>query len=439
MAKLKELLAERMPQIREVRTRLAKNYRDVVIGEITVGQAYGGLRGVKALINNTSSVEPDEGLKIRDIPIKNLTDKLPEEILFLLMAGSQPNEEELKDLQRELNARSEVPSYVWDVLNAMPSDSHPMAMFNTAVLVMQKESAFALEYSEGTPKLDLWEPAFDDSLNIIAKLPAIAGYIYRRRFNKGPRIETDPNLDWGANMARTLGLPDPNGEFSDLMRLYLTVHSDHEGGNVSAFTSRVVGSALSDAYYALSAGLDGLAGPLHGLANQECLRWVEDLYEKFGGVPTDDQLREFAWETLNSGLVIPGYGHAVLRITDPRFEAAMKFGKKYCMDDKIFQIVCKIFEVVPDVLKQVKKISDPWPNVDAISGSLLYHYGLREYPYYTVLFGVSRSLGILSQFVLARGVGRPITRPKSITIKQLIDFLEKKTGDKIDRGIYNYI
>lgn len=436
MSKLKEILTERMPLFHEVRSRLAKMYGDVVVSEVTVSQIYGGLRGVKGLVCNTSSVEPDEGLKIREIPIKDLTDKLPEEILFLLLTGSIPTPEETKDLHDDLTQRSEVPGYVWDVLKAMPSDSHPMAMFSTAILVMQRESIFAKKYEEGIPKLDLWIPALDDSLNIIAKLPAIAGFVYRHRFNKGPRIETDPQLDWGANLAKTLGLPDPNQEFTKLIRLYLTLHSDHEGGNVSAFTSRVVGSALSDAYYALSAGLDGLAGPLHGLANQECLRWVEMLQDKFGGVPTDDQLREFAWETLKSGQVIPGYGHAVLRITDPRFEALLEFGKKHCMDDSIFQIVCKIFEVVPDVLKQVQKIKDPWPNVDAGSGSLLYHYGLKEYDYYTVLFSVSRALGILSQFVLARGVGRPITRPKSITIKQLMDFLEEKTGGKIDRGIY---
>ncbi len=436
MSKLHEILTERMPLFHEVRSRLAKTYADVVVSEITVSQIYGGLRGVKGLVCNTSSVEPDEGLKIREIPIKDLTDKLPEEILFLLLTGSMPTPEETKDLQNELSQRSEVPDYVWDVLKAMPADSHPMAMFSTAILIMQRESIFARKYEEGIPKLDLWVPALDDSLNIIAKLPAIAGFVYRLRFNKGPRIETDPQLDWGANLARTLGLPDPNREFTKLIRLYLTLHSDHEGGNVSAFTSRVVGSALSDAYYALSAGLDGLAGPLHGLANQECLRWVEMLLEKFGGVPTDEQLRDFAWETLKSGQVIPGYGHAVLRITDPRYEAMLEFGKKHCMDDSIFQIVCKIFEVVPDVLKQVQKIKDPWPNVDAGSGSLLYHYGLKEYDYYTVLFSVSRALGILSQFVLARGVGRPITRPKSITIKQLMDYLEEKTGDKIDRGIY---
>jgi len=223
-----------------------------------------------------------------------------------------------------------------------------------------------------------------------------------------------------------LGLPDPNQELTKLMRLFMVLHCDHESGNVSAMTAYTVGSALSDLYYALCAGLNGLAGPLHGLANQECLHWVLKVKEKFGGVPTDDQLRDFAWETLNSGQVIPGYGHAVLRITDPRFDAVYQFGQKYSPNDPIFQIVAKIFKVVPEVLKQLKKIKDPWPNVDASSGSLLYHYGLTEFPFYTVLFSVSRALGICAQNVLARAMGSPIFRPKSLTTAWL-----KEAADKL--------
>ena len=79
------------------------------------------------------------------------------------------------------------------------------------------------------------------------------------------------------------GSSDEAGAFAELMRLYLHFHCDHEGGNVSAFTAHVVGSALSDPYYAVSAGLNGLAGPLHGLANQECLAWILETMEKFGG------------------------------------------------------------------------------------------------------------------------------------------------------------
>jgi len=237
------------------------------------------------------------------------------------------------------------------------------------------------------------------------------------RFNKGARIAPKKDLDWGANYAYMLGLADPKGTLADLMRLYLTLHSDHEGGNVSAHTCHCVASALSDAYYAVSAGLNGLAGPLHGLANQECLGWVLETHKKFGGVPSDEDLRKFAWDTLNSGKVIPGYGHAVLRITDPRFDAFLAFGKKHMSDDPIFTIVRKVFEIVPDVLKEQGKAKDPWPNVDAGSGALLYHYGMTEFPYYTVLFSVSRAMGMCSQMVVSRAMGYPIERPKSLPTK----------------------
>jgi citrate synthase len=212
-----------------------------------------------------------------------------------------------------------------------------------------------------------------------------------------------------------LGIPDPTGEFANLMRLYLTLHSDHESGNVSAMTTHTVASALSDLYYALSAGLNGLAGPLHGLANQECLKWVLMVKDKFNGVPTDEQLRQFAWDTLNSGKVIPGYGHAVLRITDPRFDAFLAFGKRVCPNDPVFAIVAKVFDVVPKVLTEQGKAKDPWPNVDAGSGALLYHFGMAEFDYYTVLFSVSRALGVCSQAVISRAMGYAIVRPKSVT------------------------
>jgi citrate synthase len=221
-----------------------------------------------------------------------------------------------------------------------------------------------------------------------------------------------------------LGVPDPLGDFAELMRLYLNFHSDHEGGNVSANTCHTVGSALSDAYYSVSAGLNGLAGPLHGLANQECLKWILSLMDKFGGVPNNEQMREFSFETLRSGRVIPGYGHAVLRVTDPRYTGFHEFGKKHLQEDPVFQTVDVVFDVVPKVLAEFSEervkagkapIANCWPNVDAISGSLMYHYGVTEFPYYTVMFSVSRAMGMLAQLVLNRAMGTAITRPKSVS------------------------
>lgn len=414
MATLKEKLAELLPQQQQEIHQLLKEHGDEVISEVTVRQAFGGMRGVKALICDTSLVEPDKGLSIRGIPILDLVDRLPEEIFYLLLTGELPDKEALSSLQKDLKEREEVPGYVWDVLDAMAEDAHPMTMLSTAVLVMQRDSLFAKEYRKGIPKSEYWEPVLEDSLRLIARLPSIAAGIYRKRFNKGPRIEPDDSLDWAGNFAHMMGVPDPTGEFANMMRLYMVLHSDHEGGNVSAHTCHCVGSALSDPFYAVSAGLNGLAGPLHGLANQECLRFVLALKEKYNGVPTKEQLVDFAWETLNAGKVIPGYGHAVLRVTDPRFLAFRDFGLRVCPDDEVFKIVDLLFNTIPDVLKEHGKAKNPWPNVDAGSGSLLYHFGVKEFDYYTVLFGVSRSLGMLSQLIMSRGLGEPIERPKSV-------------------------
>jgi citrate synthase len=421
---LKDKLAAKIPGWRDEIKSVLKDHGDKVVSEVTVAQAYGGMRGVKGMICDTSEVPPDRGLLVRNIPIGELTDKNPEEIFWLLCTGELPNKEELKDLQKEYSENGEVPQYVWDVLEAMPKDSHPMAMLDTGILVMEGESEYRRRYTEGMTKMEYWEPTLTDSINLLAKLPALAAGVYRLRFDKGARIPYDKNLDWGGNYAKLLGIDDPSGKFADLVRLYLTLHCDHEGGNVSAHTCHCVGSALSDAYYAVSAGLNGLAGPLHGLANQECLGWILQVMEKFNGAPTKDQLRDFAWETLNSGKVIPGYGHAVLRVTDPRFTAFLGFGRKHCMDDPVVQTVSMVYDIIPEVLKEHGKAKNPWPNVDAGSGALLYHFGLKEFPYYTVLFSVSRAMGMCSQLIVNRAMGTPIERPKSVPTPWIKNFVK---------------
>jgi len=422
MATLQERFAEQLPGLRKEIKTLAKEHGSLKISEVTIEQAYGGMRGVKGMICDTSVVEPDQGLIIRGHPLLTIKDLWPEEIFYLLLTGVKPNKEELAALQLDLAARSHVPEYVWDVLNSMPEDSHPMAMLNTAILVMERESAFRAWYDKGMKKEDYWMPMLEDALRILGVMPVIAAGVYRIRYGKGEPIAYLPNLDWGANYSRMLGLPDPTGDFAKLMRLYLNFHCDHEGGNVSAFSCHTIGSALSDAYYAVSGGLNGLAGPLHGLANQECLGWILDTIHKFDGVPTEKELHDYALETLTSGRVVPGYGHAVLRVCDPRFTGFMEFGAKYLPNDPVYQTVALTFKVVPEILAKEflgadgkPKVKDPWPNVDAGSGALLYHYGLTEFPYYTVLFSVSRSMGMLSQLVINRAMGTAITRPKSVS------------------------
>jgi citrate synthase len=424
MSMIKKALADRIPALRNDVKTLSKEHGEKVLSNVTVAQAYGGMRGVKGLVCDTSLVEPERGLIIRGIPISELTDRLPEEIFYLLCVVELPGAEALKDLQKEFKEHGKVSEEVFDVLKAMPKDSHPMDMLITGILAMENESVFRQRYDEGMRKEEYWEAALDDSIHLLAKLPAVAAAVYRISAKKGELIKSDPKLDWAADYAHMLGNDEP--EFADMMRLYLVLHSDHEGGNVSAFTTHVVGSALSDPYYSLAAGLCGLAGPLHGLANQECLIFIQEMMQKYGGAPTEKQVEEYAWEVLNSGKVIPGYGHAVLRVTDPRFTAFHAFGEKHFPDDPVFASVARCFKVVPKVLTEHGKAKSVWPNVDAGSGALLFHYGLTEMNYYTVLFSLSRAMGVLAQLIMSRGMGEAITRPKSVTT----DWVKQQVGIK---------
>lgn len=422
MSLLKDRLAEQIPQLRERVQSLTKNFGKKVISDISVEQMLGGLRGVKSLICDTSEVIIDQGLIIRGCPIAELAERLPEEVFWLLLTGEMPNKRELEDLQSELKKRSKVPQYLWSILKTclVKDDPHPMTILISSIAILERESKFAYQYSRGMKKEQYWEYALEDALDLIALLPSLAAGIYRLRFNKGHLINSRLELDWAGDFAHMMGVEGEEEEFAKLMRLYMVLHSDHEGGNVSARACHTVGSALSDPYYAVAAGLAGLAGPLHGLANQEGIRFVNDVLEKFHGVPSDADLRKYVKDMLDSGRVIPGYGHAVLRVTDPRFTAFLEYGKQVMPNDPPFQVVEKLFEIVPKVLMEGGKAKNPWPNVDASSGALLQHYGIVEFDYYTLLFGVSRALGLCAQLVLDRAMGFPITRPKSVTLDWLV-------------------
>jgi citrate synthase len=301
------------------------------------------------------------------------------------------------------------------MLKALPDDTHPMTMFSMAILALQRDSVFVKKYNEGMSKMDYWDPMYEDTMNLLAKLHVIAAWIYRYKY-KDSIIEPDFKLDYGKNYAHMMGIDKP---YDELSRLYFILHSDHESGNVSAHTTHLVASALSDAYYALSAGLNGLAGPLHGLANQEVLSWIQAMMKKVGNNPTKAEMEKFVWDTLNSGQVVPGYGHAVLRKTDPRYAAQREFSLKHLPDDPIFKVVSILYDVVPPILEKQGKAKNPWPNVDAHSGVIQWHYGVTEYDYYTVMFGVGRAFGVLPNIIWDRALGQSIERPKSLTLNML--------------------
>jgi citrate synthase len=271
-------------------------------------------------------------------------------------------------------------------------------------------------------KNEYWDATYEDTMNLIARLPRIAAYIYRRSYHEDSHISPDISLDWSGNFAHMLGNDDP--DFASLMRLYLTIHADHEGGNASAHATHLVGSTLSDAYNSMAGGMLALSGPLHGLANQEVIKWVFKMVDTLETrTPSQEQIADYVKTTLANGQVIPGYGHAVLRRPDPRFIAQKKFAEEYIPDDEIVKLIWNCFEVIPGILQGLGKVKNPWPNVDAHSGALLVHYGLTEYSFYTVLFGVSRALGVLSALCWSRALGLPLERPKSVTSTWLKQYL----------------
>ena len=407
---------------------LLKEHGNRKAGEVTLSQIYQGMRGIPGLVTETSLLDAQEGIRFRGYSIPELQAKLPtakpggepmpEGLFYLMLVGELPTEEDAHHITNVWQRRSHVPNHVFATIDALPLNAHPMTMFVTGVMALQTESNFARAYAKGINKKEYWAYVYDDAMDLIARLPRIAAYIYRRKYKNGEHIHPDGLLDWAGNLSHMMGYSDES--FMELMRLYMTIHADHEGGNVSAHTTHLVGSALSDPFLSYAAGMNGLAGPLHGLANQEVIKWIYEMQDSLGtDSPTKEQIAQYVQDTLTAGKVVPGYGHAVLRKTDPRFTAQMEFGKKHMPDDKLVNTVWNIYETVPPILQSLGKIKNPWPNVDAHSGALLVHYGLVEYEFYTVLFAVSRALGVLSSLCWDRALGFPLERPKSVTTESV--------------------
>jgi len=434
---LKEILAAQIPGKQAELKELKTKYGGVSLGEVTVDQCIGGGRGVKMMLWETSLLDAEEGIRFRGHSIPELQETLPaaieggepqpEGLLWLLLTGDVPTKSQVDSLTAELHSRAKLPAHVEPMIRNFPKGMHPMTQLSMAILALQTESKFQAAYSAGINKKEYWDPTYEDMLDLIARLPEVCALIYRCSYKDGKVADYDSSIDYSANFSNMLGYTDP--AFHELMRLYITIHSDHEGGNASAHTGHLVGSTLADPYLATSGAMCSLAGPLHGLANQEVLGWIQALSEKFeaeGKEVNADTITEFAWDTLNSGQVIPGYGHAVLRKTDPRYSCQREFALKHLPDDPLFKIVSTIFDVMPGVLTEHGKTKNPYPNVDSHSGVLLYHYDFVEKDYYTVLFGLSRAYGVLGQLFWDRALGLPLERPKSVTSEWLNNYCKDK-------------
>merc|ERR1719480_437963 len=431
-AKIEALAQKKAPQV----TKLRKELGNVPIGEVSIGACIGGARGIKCLVSETSLLDAEEGIRYRGRTLEECNEQLPkapggnaglpEASLWLLLTDEIPTDAETKALTEELHRRSTIPDHVYKLIDGLPRDMHTMTQLSMGLLALQPGSEFGAAYRAGIKKTDYWQVVLQDALTLVGQIPVLSARIFRNVFFDGKHIPSDPSLDWAGNYAQMLGVNDSEG-FKEMTRLYLMLHADHEGGNVSAHTTHLVGSALSDPYLSYSAGVNGLAGPLHGLANQECLRWLKQTRQNLGGQePTVEILTRYAKDTLASGKVIPGFGHGVLRKTDPRYVIQHGFAAANFPEDPLFKLANVCFEAIPPVLEATGKEKNPWPNVDALSGTCMQYYNLDQEDYYTVVFAVSRSLGCMANMVWSRLMGLPIERPKSVTVDWLLNHVETK-------------
>ena len=260
----------------------------------------------------------------------------------------------------------------------------------------------------------------EDCMNLIAKLPHLVATVLNYHAGWGETPAPNAQLSYIDNFTEMLQVPDADQEkLKEAFRLFNILHYDHGGGNLSVFTGKAVASGLEDMYGSIAAAMCALSGPRHGKANEDCLEFVKEILDQVSENATEADVEALVRQRLENKQLIFGFGHAVLRAEDTRASILYEFGKKHFSDHPLVKTALLLREAGPKVLKENPKVSNPYPNVDAISGSILSAAGFPYPEYFTVLFGLSRSIGIAIQIVYERcaareGKGTPIVRPKYI-------------------------
>lgn len=374
-----------------------------VIFEMTRDHLETGLRGVPVGYCTTSSVDPLKGLFYNEVPIENLAYQDPEKVIYFLYHGKEANPAELQKFKEELWKRSRCSPELLERIRMLPRDGHPMQLFCAAILLcgmLEGEK----DYQQ-------------DCLSVLAKMPEIVATVINHHagWSQNP---SRPELGYIENFTQMLGAPGIDlKKMTHIMRLFNVLHYDHGGGNLSTFVGKAVASGLEDMYGSLSASMAALAGPRHGGANQDCLRFVKDVLSQVGEKATGQDVEALIRSRLKNNQLVFGFGHAVLRVEDPRATILFKAAHELYPEHPLVKIASLLRQEGSKVLKENPKISNPYPNVDAISGTLLAAGGFDYPEYFTVLFGMSRCVGIAIQIVYERceargGKGTPIIRPK---------------------------
>tara|TARA_Y200000002_G_scaffold55441_1_gene40791 strand:+ start:557 stop:1666 length:1110 start_codon:yes stop_codon:yes gene_type:complete len=365
------------------------------------------MRGVPVGTCRTSFVTPGEGVHYCGYPITELAMKAPEDVVYLLHNKELPTPEQSAAFREDLSQRAAIPGDFGPIFSSLPQDGHPMDWL-----------------AIGIQTLGMWDCQNDwkeDALNLVARMPRMMGLLFRYREGRADGIpEDDPSLSMVERFTNTLDLDVDQEKLNQVLSVYLVLHMDHGGGNLSTFVGKAVASGHATLYSAMASSMNALSGPLHGRANQSCLEFVLRV-----GTSDPVEVENFVRGELAARRPVFGFGHAVLRAEDPRATAQFALGEQLCPDDENFKIIRTLREVAPRVLAENPKISNPNANVDIASGALLHHVGLKDPNYYTTFFGWARVAGIGAQIfdervVMRNGKGVPIYRPKYLAREQVL-------------------
>jgi citrate synthase len=375
-----------------------------ILYEITSENLETGMRGYPVGYCITSSVDPEKGLFYAGQPLVDMAYWDPERVIYLIYHGTEGSESEVDEFSSKLQERSKLNPKTAEAIQRLPREGHPMKLFSCALLITQM--------FEGTDDYK------EDCLNLIAKIPEIAAIVINHHAGWGGINPSKPSLGYMENFTQMLAVPDADlDDLTEVFRVFNVLHYDHGGGNLSAFTGKAVASGLADMYASLAAAMDALSGPRHGKANQDCLQFAKDVLDKLGEDATADDVEQLIRDRLENKELIYGFGHAVLRVEDPRATVFYSMAEQNFPDHPLVKIALLLRDRGSKVLAENPKVADPHPNVDAVSGTVLSAAGFPYPEYFTVLFGLSRCVGIARQIVYERveardGKGLPIIRPK---------------------------
>ena len=383
---------------------------DEVLFEITKDKLETGMRGFPVGYCTTSHVDPQKGLFYMGKPIPELAYWDPIQVIYLLYHGKEGAAKDVEQFRKDLHKRACCSKEVVSAIYKLPRQGHPMGLFSAALLILGMYETTG-DYRE-------------DCLNLIAKIPHLSAAVINHHAGWGETPDPRPELGYMENFSHMLKVPGADHiEMTKAFNLFDILHFDHGGGNLSTFVGKAVASGLADMYGSICSAMCALAGPRHGRANQDCLEFVTGVLEEVGEDATAAQVEALIRHRLTNNQLVFGFGHAVLRVEDPRATVQYEFIKKHYPDHPLVKIALLLRTEGSKVLSENPKIADPHPNVDAVSGTLLTAAGFGYPEYYTVLFGMSRTVGIAIQIVYERceareGKGTPIVRPKYLFKKR---------------------